>query len=63
MTGAIDIKVLYNDGVFCATSSTVFSKRHNSEMIMYQLLHNGDIIYEGFDLTTLKRIKNERDKN
>lgn len=61
--GAIDIKILYNDGTFCATSSTVFSRRQNRETIIYHLLHDGEVVYEGFDLTTLKRIKNERTKN
>jgi hypothetical protein len=62
MTGAVDIKILYNDGRFCVSSDTVYSERHGGAVIIFQLQDNGDIVYRGLDLSIIKKIKHERER-
>lgn len=62
MTGAVDVKILFNDGRFCVSSETVFSDKHDGVIIVYQLQDGGDIVHRGTDLSTIKRIKHEREK-
>lgn len=55
----VAIQVLENDGEFAVTADTVYSESKNREFTVFQLQLGDNILYRGFDVRELKKIKRE----